>query len=495
MSAPPRTAPPGYERQRIVLAMIVLKLIALETAGSRSRGKRGSASSRVLSSVDAAAWSCSDRLHFGVQSGVTLSRSRDCPDVLAASKATDSELWDQRLREPRGELVPGDADTAVRKRGGAASNRGRVGRGFVLAAGLVSFVGAALLAFALLNVESGHIGRGTASAPMARISVHGRRLYAGSVPWRAWGMNWGLGDHSLVLAYFDNPTSARFAVLTSELHTAHLMGANSMRIFLELAQVMQSPSTARPRTLRALQTLLDAAAREHIYLDITGNLAWRPKLVPAWYDRLSEQSRWQVQANFWRAVAHAAASSPAVLCYELTSEPIVGETPDYYLGQFGGFRFVQSIGTRRGRSARDVARAWTSELAAAVRSQDNRPVTIGLLPLLHDGFAPNNVADLLDMLVVHEYPQSGKAASSVAAVKGFASLKKPVLLGETYDLCCDTSTERTFLLGANRYLVGTFEFFDGRNPNHITVKTAADAMYQQSLRQFIQLRTALLKPQ
>ncbi len=327
---------------------------------------------------------------------------------------------------------------------------------------------------------------------MARIHVCGRGLYAGTVPWRAWGMNWGIGDHSPVIAYFDSPTSANLAVITSELRTAHLLGANSMRVYLELGQVMETPTQARPRTLAALRKLLTAAERQRVYLDITGNLVWRPKLAPAWYDRLPERSRWQVQANFWSAVAQTAAHSPAVLCYELTSEPIVSEAPGYYLGDVGGWMFVQSIAVRRGRSARTLARAWIRQLAAAVRSQDDRPVTIGLLPFPH-AFVPANVADLLDMLVVHEYPE-GKAAHSVGVVRGFAAFNKPVLLGETSDLLSDESTQRAFLLGANRYLVGVFEFFDGRDPNHMTVSTIADAVYQRSLLQFMALRGALLEP-
>jgi hypothetical protein len=331
-------------------------------------------------------------------------------------------------------------------------------------------------------------------APLARITVRGSELFAGEARWRIWGMNWGMGDHAPVIAYFDNPSSANLAVLTSELRTARALGVNSMRIFLELGQVMRTSMQARPETLAALGRLLAVAERQRIYLDITGNLVWRPARVPSWYDRLSEQSRWQAQANFWRAVAHTAASSPAVLCYELTSEPIISERPGYYLGDVGGWTFVQSIAVRRGRSARRLARSWTELLATAVRGQDDRPVTIGLLPTLNDGFVPENVADLLDMLVVHEYPQQGHADASIAVVRRFAYANKPVLLGETFPLRCDAAGLRRFLLGANRYLVGAFEFFDGRDPEQMSVSTGADALYQASLRQFVALRGVLLEP-
>ena len=352
-------------------------------------------------------------------------------------------------------------------------------------------LGLALLLVALLADPTQ--GPAIYPVPLPRIHVRGRRLYAGGAPWRAWGMNWGLDGRTPVLAYLDKPTPARLAVLASQLQIAHRLGANSMRIPVELGQVMQSPIRARSSTLAALKKLLAVAERDRIYLDITGNVVWRPQRVPAWYERMSERSRWQVQANFWRAVAHTAAASPAVLCYELTSEPIVGDTPGHYTGKLGNWYFVQRIGTLHRGSGRAVARAWTKKLAAAVRSQDNRPVTIGLLPSLHDSFVPANVADLLDMLTVHEYPKTGNAGSSVALVKDFAGYKKPVLLGETFPIAGDLDAERSFLLGANPYLVGAFEFFDGRDPNRMKVSTISDAIYQTALRQFIALRRALLK--
>jgi hypothetical protein len=327
---------------------------------------------------------------------------------------------------------------------------------------------------------------------MPRITIHGSQLYAGSRPWHAWGMNWGMGDHEPVIDYFDDPTNARFAVLRAELTTARKLGANSMRIYLQLGQVMSTPSTPNLRTLTALRRLLSLADSDGVYLDITGNLVWRPATAPAWYGQLTRQQRWQVQARFWEAVAQTASTSPAVLCYELTSEPIVAQTSSYYYGQIGQWSFVQSIGSGTGGAAVRLARSWTRMLAAAVRSEDNRPVTIGLLPDTTGPFAPANVADLLDMLVVHEYPQTGQAAGAISIVGNFAATHKPVLLGETFTMNDDAATQRAFLTGAAPYLAGAFEFFDGRDPAAIRPQNMTDALYQQSLEQFSALRPLLL---
>jgi hypothetical protein len=330
------------------------------------------------------------------------------------------------------------------------------------------------------------------AAAMPRISAHGNRLYAGTRPWRAWGMNWGLGDHAPVVAYFDDPSAANLAVLASELRTARQMGANSMRVYLQLGQVMATSTTPRRSALTALQRLLALAQRDGVYLDITGDLVWLPSRAPAWYAQMPVHARWRVQARFWEAVAHAASSSPAVLCYELTSEPIVAPTPGYYYGQIGNWYFVQSIATGQGSRADALARAWTRLLATAVRSQDNRPVTIGLLPATTGPFAPSNVADLLDLLTVHEYPATGQAPAAVATIRSFAASNKPVLLGETFMLTDDAATQNAFLTAAAPDLAGAFEFFDGRNPANTQIHTMSDAIYQASLAQFETLRPLLL---
>ena len=327
---------------------------------------------------------------------------------------------------------------------------------------------------------------------MPRISVHGGELLAGSRPWRAWGFNWGVGDHAPVIAYFDDPTAANFAVLRSELATARALGANSMRIYLQLGQVMATPTQPRQRTLTALQRLLALAQSDDIYLDITGDLVWHPSHQPAWYAQMPDQQRWQVQARFWTAVAHAASSSPAVLCYELTSEPLVATTPGYYYGRMGDWYFVQSIATATGTQADHLARAWTRLMANAVRAQDDRPVTIGLLPTTTGAFAPANIAGLLDMLIVHDYPTTGQAPAAAALIRSYAASHKPVLLGETCILDDNATTQDQFLTDAAPYLTGAFEFFNGQDPNTMQIHSIPDALYKVSVQQFEALRPLLL---
>lgn len=347
----------------------------------------------------------------------------------------------------------------------------------------------ALIVLALPAVATPAAARGSA---MPRITVHGSRLYAGARPFRPWGMNWGVADREPVVDYFDAPTAGRLATLRVQLAAAQALGANSMRVYLQLGQVMATPTRPRPRTLLALQRLLAVAQSDRVYLDITGDLVWRPADVPAWYGRLPVWARWRVQARFWEAVAGAASDSPAVLCYELTSEPIVAPTPGYYHGELGGWWFVQSIATASRARGAGLARAWTRQLAGAVRSRDNRPVSIGLLPDTAGPFAPANVAGLLDLLVVHEYPATGQAGSAIGVVRAFAAYRKPVLVGETAMMFDDAATQTGFLTGVARYVNGVFGFFDGRAPDDVAPTTIGDALYAQNLSEFVAVRRALV---
>jgi len=335
---------------------------------------------------------------------------------------------------------------------------------------------------------------GTSSA-MPRITVRAGRLYAGSVPFRAWGFNWGTGDHMPTLTYLDNPTAENYQTVAAELQTAKNMGADSMRVYVELSQVMSGPTTVRQSTLTALQNLLSLAASDGIYLDITGDLVWRVNLSPAWYEQMSDSARWEVQAQFWHAVAHAADASPAVLCYELTSEPVISDTGTRYSGQIGDWSFVQSMARGNGANDAALARTWTQTMAAAVRAEDDRPVTIGLSPTLAGAFAPGNIVPYLDLLTVHDYPQTGQAAAAVALVNAFAAYGKPVLLGETFLLMDDGPTQQQFLLGVTPLVAGVFEFFDGRDPRTMLVTSIPDAVLKVGLDQFMALRPAILAGQ
>ena len=73
---------------------------------------------------------------------------------------------------------------------------------------------------------------------------------------------------------------------------------------------------------------------------------------------------------FWRGVAGAVKSSPALAFYDLMNEPAIpaADTNTYCLGRFGGFCFTQNITkTPRGRTSATIARQWLTQMVGAIR--------------------------------------------------------------------------------------------------------------------------------
>jgi hypothetical protein len=181
-----------------------------------------------------------------------------------------------------------------------------------------------------------------------------------------------------------------------------------------------------------------------------------------------------------------------VLVYELTSEPVIADAEDWYCGSIDGYTFVQRI--VRETSGRDrslLARRWIRLLTRSIRQHDRRHlIGLGLLPF-GGAFGAANVADLLDVLLLHAYPEKGREIEALSHVRDFAAQGKPVVLGETAPLLGTPDTWRAFLSGSRGFVDGFLFFYDGRAPEEAG-GTAADAWYAAALMQFLDLRRSLL---
>src|SRR5262249_2575850 len=216
-----------------------------------------------------------------------------------------------------------------------------------------------------------------------------------------WGFNY---DHDekgrLIEDYWQN----EWAKVAKDFAAMRKLGANVVRVHLQLGKFRDAADRPNAKALDRLGDLLKLAEKEGLYLDLTGLGCYHKKDVPAWYDRLGEKERWQVQARFWKAVAARCADSPAVFCYDLMNEPVVPggkRKAGEWLGPpFGGKHFVQFITLDQGdRQRPDVARAWVKTLTDAVRKEDRHAlVTVGLVDWsldrkgLTSGFVPSKVA-------------------------------------------------------------------------------------------------------
>jgi cellulase (glycosyl hydrolase family 5) len=304
-------------------------------------------------------------------------------------------------------------------------------------------------------------------------------------PFVPWGFNYDHDDRGrLIEDYWDGEWP------TVEAHFGQMkeLGANVVRVHLQLGKFMDGPEKPNGKALDRLGKLLELAERLRLYLDLTGLGCYHKKDVPAWYDKLTEKERWDVQARFWQAVASRCAASPAVLCYDLMNEPVVPggkrKNGDWLGPPFAGKHFVQFITLDQADRPRpDIARQWIRHLAAAIRETDKRHlITVGLVDWsldrkgLTSGFVPEKVADDLDFVSVHLYPEKGKVKEALETLAGFA-VGKPVVIEETFPLKCSPEELEQFIDGSRKHAVGWMGFYWGKPPEELRrSKTIPDAL-------------------
>jgi hypothetical protein len=272
--------------------------------------------------------------------------------------------------------------------------------------------------------------------------------------------------------------------------------ANVVRIHLQFGKFMDGPSKPNQDFLSRLKNLLTLAEKTGLYLDLTGLACYRKADVPSWFDALDEKGRWKAQAKFWSAIASTASRSPAVFCYDLINEPIVptSKRPDWLVGEFGGFYYVQAISLDPGRRMRSaVSVAWVKQQTAAIRRHDRRHlITVGLLPDSADtpsssGFIPKDLVAHLDFISVHLYPRSGHLENDLATLRKF-SVGKPVIIEETYPLGATAAELKLFLDASRSLAAGWIGFYWGKTPNELSeAKTIGDASMREWLGIFQEL--------
>jgi len=287
-----------------------------------------------------------------------------------------------------------------------------------------------------------------------------------------WGFNY---DHDERGRLLEDYWETEWPKIEEDFHEMKQLGANVVRVHLQFGKFMTSETEANTNALARYAALLRLAERTGLYLDVTGLGCYHQQDVPAWYDALNEERRWAAQANFWRAIARAGRHSPAIFCYDLMNEPVAphktGLGKDWLGPPFAGKHFVQWISREgRGRERPQVARAWIRQLAAAIRSEDpSRLVTVGLVdwslprPGLDSAFHPSVIADDLDFLSVHIYPERGKISEAVETLQAF-NVGKPVVIEETFPLKCSGAEFDEFFSRAKPHAAGWIGFYWGRTP-------------------------------
>lgn len=305
-----------------------------------------------------------------------------------------------------------------------------------------------------------------------------------------WGFNYDR-DHRMRL--LEEYWETEWTTVVEDFREMKALGANVVRIHLQLAKFMIAPNQANDPALAQLRKLLALAEETGLYLDLTGLACYRKADVPAWFDALNEQDRWQVQANFWRAVARTGADSPAVFCYNLINEPFVPARPrkpgDWLAGELAGFHYVQALALDpAGRAPHEIAGQWARQMVAAIREHDPRHlITLGFLPNSGTQFI-QAVAEPLDFVCVHIYPKTGEMTEAHETLRKF-QVGKPLVVEETFPIHCRGEELVQFIRAESGAVAGWISFYWGQTPEELAAeKTLTAAIVREWLKLFRQAK-------
>lgn len=286
-----------------------------------------------------------------------------------------------------------------------------------------------------------------------------------------WGFNYDRDDAGRLL---EDYWADEWDTVAEDFREMKALGGNVIRIHLQLSRFMASADRPNAANLDRLRKLVRLAEESGIYLDVTGLGCYHKQDVPAWYDALEESARWDVQARFWIAVAGVCKGSPAVFCYNLMNEPILGggdQKEDWLPGKpLGGKYYVQRLTIDpRGRTDKEIARAWVAQLAAAIRSVDDRHmITVGVIPWaqVFKGAKPlfyaPDVCGPLDFVSVHFYPKNVDVEESLAALRVY-EVGKPLVIEEIFPLEAGFEKTTEFIEKSRGYVDGYISFYWGKS--------------------------------
>ncbi len=284
-----------------------------------------------------------------------------------------------------------------------------------------------------------------------------------------WGVNYDRDDSGRLL---EDYWEKEWGTVVEDFKEIQALGANIVRVHLQLAKFMDAADHANQENLERLGMLVRLAEETGLYLDVTGLGCYHKQDVPVWYDKLDEAGRWDAQEHFWKAVASMCKDNPAVFCYDLMNEPVfAGDHKDneWLAAPLGNKYFVQRI-TRdlRGRSGEEVAKQWVKKLTDAIRKVDDRHmITVGVIPWAQvfkeakPVFYAPGVGDPLDFVSVHLYPKAKKLDDDLAALMVY-EIGKPLVIEEIFPLGCSIEEIETFIDKSATHCDGWVSFYWGK---------------------------------
>jgi hypothetical protein len=320
-----------------------------------------------------------------------------------------------------------------------------------------------------------------------------------------WGFNYDHDRTNRLLEYY---WDKEWDTVVKDFREMKALGANAVRIHLQVSRFMKSPEEVNPQSIERLTQLVRVAETTGLYLDITGLGCYDKPDVPKWYNDLEEVPRWDVQARFWETIARTCSNSPAVFCYDLMNEPVITEDEgnrDWTPGAWEDRYFVQRLTLNlAGRTQRQVAKAWVERLVPAIRKHDRRHlITVGVIPwsMVWPGaqsilYAPE-ISTNLDFVSVHFYPEKNEVEKALKALEVY-DIGKPTVIEEMFPLSCSVEELDQFIDGSrSRHLAsGWIGFYWGKTIAEYKASkgSLADAFILRWLEYFAKKRADILGP-
>lgn len=301
-----------------------------------------------------------------------------------------------------------------------------------------------------------------------------------------WGFNYtnpeGVG---LIEDNWQNNTV--WQIIESDFAEMKDLTANVVRIHLQYHRFMIDAETPNTLALNRLADLVEVAAQNELYLDITGLAAYRAGDAPSFYDTLSDEERWTTQKIFWQNIAAKIGGHPAVFAFNLMNEPVVSvgcdgvSSCDWLPGNsFGGFNFVQNITRNPNRTFAPTMKEWIAEMTTAIRSEDNNTlITVGFLNL---GSVKQFATDL-DYVSTHIYPKSEMIETAIDFIVNNQS-STPLVIEETSNLHCTIDELEEFLNEIDGQYDGLMGHYFGKTIDEHKNNDIKDALRKNFLRFF-----------
>jgi hypothetical protein len=319
-------------------------------------------------------------------------------------------------------------------------------------------------------------------ATLERISVSadGRKLVrAGGKIFTPWGFNY---DRDYRMRLIEDYWVDEWETVAGDFREMKALGANIVRIHLSVSQFLETPEKGNQKNLAQLTKLVKWCEEIGIYLDVTGLGSYRKEAAPDWYVNTTEAQRWAIQAKFWDVVAEACGKSPAIAWFDLANEAAVpGEKQkpgEWMAGHLERYWYCQFITLDpAGRDRGDIARAWVTQMKAAIRKHDDAAlITIGMLPFTSSpgqpslGIDPPALKDLLDLICVHIYPKAPPFAKSLSLVEKF-DMGKPLVIEEIFPLESRPEDLPAFFEASKKWADGWIGFYWGQTEQELAPST------------------------